>query len=573
MIDRLAKLLCLSLPMLMTVAHGGAAHSASPKAQPNIIVIFIDDMGYGDVGFNGVTGAKTPSIDQMAAEGMIFDDFYVDCAVCSGSRAALLTGTRYQRLGMRPVLFPDGDVGLNPDEVTIAEVLRDSGYKTACVGKWHLGHLPPCLPTYHGFDSYFGIPYSNDMWIDPANQLASDIVLRQGVTLEDLQAGKKVKNWVPMMRGEEIVEYPANQDTLTKRYTEEAMAFIKDNKAKPFFLYLPHSMVHQPLAASPEFQGRTKTALGDAIEEVDWSVGEIIKTLKEEQLAEKTLVIFTSDNGAALGSSRPLRGKKRSIYDGGMREPTVMWWPGQIPAGTTCTELASSVDLLPTLAGLSGGELPERKIDGKDIWPLMAGLEGAKSPHDTYVFTYGAGAVRSGKWKFYPWSESNTRKDKAAQPRGRAASPLPVQLYDTDADISETKNLAQQYPDVVSRLQSAYDVYLADVNATKRSLAVMTRPDGSLSPARPSIRKKANQGTRKAEAKQDATSANATSANATSTNVTLTNTTLANATGKGNSKEYKSEIAWAEPPVVTPGSVDKCSPFGCGCSFSRARGH
>lgn len=456
--------------------------------RPNVIVIFIDDMGYGDVGFNGATGPKTPNLDRMCEEGMRFNDFYVGCAVCSGSRTALMTGAHYRRLNMNAVLFPNSGAGLHPDEVTVADMLKTAGYKTACVGKWHLGHLPPCLPTYQGFDSYYGVPYSNDMWIDPANKLAKNIVVREGLTLDQVKAGHKKKNWVPLMRDEEVIEYPANQKTLTKRYTEESIRFIKENKDGPFFLYLPHTMVHLPLAVSKAFEGRTGKLIWDAIEEVDWSVGEILKTVKEMGIDKNTLVIFTSDNGAAVGSSLPLRAKKGSVYDGGIREPTVMWWPGKIPAGSVCREVAASIDVLPTVAGLADAKLPDRKIDGHDIWPLMSGQKGAKSPHDTYVLMHGPGCVRSGKWKFYPWPEG-----KGGGRRGpvvKNPSKHPVQLYDTVADISEKQNLAADYPDVVKRLAAVYTTHVADIKANNRPTAKMPRPDDAHSAGRPGGPKK-----------------------------------------------------------------------------------
>lgn len=452
--------------------------------RPNFIVIFIDDMGYGDVGFNGATEPKTPHLDQMAAEGMRFTDFYVGCAVCSGSRTALMTGTHYQRLSMNAVLFPNSDQGLHPDELTIADMLKTVGYKTACVGKWHLGHLPPCLPTYQGFDSYFGVPYSNDMWIDPANKLAKNIVIRNGLTLEEVRAGHKKRNWVPLFRDEEVVEYPADQKTLTKRYTEEAIRFIQGSKEQPFFLYLPHTMVHLPLAVSEAFEGRTDKLIWDAIEEVDWSVGEILKTLRREGLDEKTLVVFTSDNGAAVGSSLPLRSRKASVYDGGIREPTLMRWPGKLPAGETCREVAATIDLLPTFAKLADADFPDRLIDGKDIWPLMARKKNAVSPHEHYVLMHGAGAVRSGKWKFYPWSEA-TGKDRGARLPNREPSTYPVQLYDTVADISERSNVAEQHPEIVQALQVAYDRHVANIKETRRPTATMPRPEDAVSPARP----------------------------------------------------------------------------------------
>lgn len=460
----------------------GESHSAQPR--PNVVVIFIDDMGYGDVGFNGATIPKTPHLDRMATEGMVFEDFYVGCAVCSGSRTALLTGAHYQRLSMNPVLFPTSDNGLHPDEVTIADMLKNAGYRTACVGKWHLGHLPPCLPTFQGFESYYGIPYSNDMWIDPANKLAGDIILREGLTLEDVKAGHRAKNQVPLMRGEEIIEYPVDQSTITRRYTEEAIKFIQASKDRPFFLYLPHTMVHRPLHVSDAFattEGSGRALIHDAIEEIDWSVGEILKAIKKAGIDDSTLVIFTSDNGAAVGSSLPLRSKKGSVYDGGIREPTVMRWPGYIPAGTKCTEVAATIDLLPTFANLCGGELPQNKIDGHNIWPLMSGKKDARSPHREYVLMHGPGTVRSGKWKFYPWPEGKSGSRHDFIPSGRKPSPLPVQLYDTDTDIGETKNLADKYPEIVEMLAKAYEQHVADIEANRRPTAAMLRPEGAIS--------------------------------------------------------------------------------------------
>jgi arylsulfatase A-like enzyme len=285
------------------------------------------------------------------------------------------------------------------------------------------------------------------------------------------------------MRDDEIVEYPADQSTLTKRYTEEAIKFIQENKDGPFFLYLPHTMVHVPLAVSEGFKNRNDKLIWDAIEEVDWSVGEILKAVAEAGIDENTLVIFTSDNGAAVGSSLPLRAKKGSVYDGGIREPTVMRWPGKIPARSICSEVAATIDLLPTLAGLANADLPERKIDGKDVWPLMKGEPNAKSPHEAYCLMHGPGCVRSGKWKFYPWPEGQGRR------RGAAAKPNPssppVQLYDIVADIGETKNLATEFPEVVQRLQAAYNAHVADINANRRPTAEMPRPAGAMSANRP----------------------------------------------------------------------------------------
>ncbi len=476
------KRLLLIAPLVALSTNFVLSTDVVAADQPNVIVIFIDDMGYGDVGFNGATGPKTPNLDRMATEGMKFTDFYVGCAVCSGSRTALLTGAHYQRLSMNAVLFPNSSAGLHPDEVTIAEMLSGAGYATKCVGKWHLGHLPPCLPTMQGFQSYYGVPYSNDMWIDPANKLAKDLVLREGLTLDEVKAGHRKRNSVPLMRDDEVIEYPADQSTLTKRYTEESIRFINANKDGPFFLYLPHTMVHLPLAVSDAFKNRTGKLIWDAIEEVDWSVGEILKAVAAAGIDENTLVIFTSDNGAAVGSSLPLRAKKGSVYDGGIREPTLMRWPGKIPAGSVCREVAASIDVLPTLAKLAGGKLSGRKIDGHDIWPLMSGVKGAKSPHQTYCLMHGPGTVRSGKWKFYPWPEGKGGRRDAARTK---PSPDPVQLYDTVADISETTNLAAKNPDVVKRLQAAYDAHVAEIQANRRPTAKLTRPTGVASSERP----------------------------------------------------------------------------------------
>lgn len=479
------RLLVGLLLACLLVSHAEHAFGEKVKQPPNVVIIFIDDLGFGDVEFNGAKGPRTPNLNQMAAEGMKFTDFYVGCAVCSGSRTALLTGTHYQRLSMSPVLFPNSKQGLHPEEQTIADMLKEAGYRTACVGKWHLGHLPPCLPTYQGFDSYYGIPYSNDMWIDPANKLAEDIDLREGVTLQEVQNGVTKRNVVPLMRDEEIIEYPCDQNTVTKRYTEEAIRFIKSESDQPFFLYLPHTMVHLPLHVSKDFQGRTDKLIWDAIEEVDWSVGEILKTLRDEQIAENTLVIFTSDNGAAVGSSLPLRAKKASVYDGGIREPTLMWWPGTIPAGTVCEEITASIDLLPTLAKLCDGKLSGRRIDGVDIRSVMF-TENAEGPRESFVLMHNEGTVRHGKWKYYPWKEKKQGRDA---PKGRAPSDEPVQLYDIVADIGETTNLAAQHPELCEQLQKMFEDHVADIKATRRPTAPLIRPQDASPPNNPNRKK------------------------------------------------------------------------------------
>lgn len=458
------------LLIALAILSGGVAHAAERPSKPNVVLIFIDDMGYADVGCFGAEKIRTPNINRLATEGMKFTDFYSNCAVCSGSRAALLTGCHYQRLSIAPVLFPRDSVGLHPEETTIAEMLKANGYATACVGKWHLGHKPNLLPTRQGFKSYFGIPYSNDMWIDPQAPLAKDVKLNGDWTVEKIRnAPNPPKNISPLYRNEEVIEYPIDQTQLTRLYTEESIKFIQTNKDKPFFLYLPHSMCHVPLYASESFKGKSAAGLfGDVIEELDWSVGEILKTLQAAGIDDRTLVIFTSDNGAATGSAKPFRGKKATMYEGGVREPTLMRWPGQIPAGAVCSEVAGTIDILPTLAELTNASLPERKIDGHNIWPLMRGDEQAKSPHEQYVLLHGQGSVRSGKWKYYPWPEGGTggpnqKKKKAAPP-----SAEPVQLYDLSADISETNNVAADHPQVCEQLHAAYLALKDEIAANKR---------------------------------------------------------------------------------------------------------
>jgi len=452
----------------------GAAALAAPRwlsaarapNKPNFIVIFTDDQGYQDVGCFGSPDIRTPNLDRMAAEGMKFTDFYVAASVCSPSRAALLTGCYPPRVGGLPVLFPRSTIGLNPEEVTIAEILKKQGYATACFGKWHLGHLPPFLPRRHGFDYYYGIPYSNDMTLAADMKFAADVKLGEGLSVEQLKAAGKKGGQVPLMRNEEVIEYPADQSTLTKRYTEEVVRFIGANKDRPFFVYLPHTMPHVPLYASEAFKGKSKRGLyGDVIEEIDWSVGEIIKAVQAAGLDERTLVVFTSDNGpwlskgAAGGSALPLRDGKFGTWEGGMREPTIMRWPGRIPGGSVCSEVAGTIDLLPTLAKLAGGAPPAgRVIDGKDIWPLMAAQADARSPHEGYYYYRGKGlqAVRSGQWKLRLGSKRTVRKkEKTADGKTKTVQVAvedKAQLYDLAADIGEKTNVAEQHPDVVKRL-------------------------------------------------------------------------------------------------------------------------
>ncbi|QDU63221.1 Arylsulfatase [Planctomycetes bacterium Pan216] len=410
---------------------------AAPE-HPNVIIIFCDDLGYNDIGPFGSTKHRTPNLDRMAKQGRRFTDFYVSSGVCSPSRSSLMTGCYPRRVGLhlndegKWVLFPGNKRGLNPEEITIADLLKPLGYATACVGKWHLGDQPEFLPTRQGFDTYFGIPFSNDM---------------------GLWKPERGYPPLPLMRQEKVIETEPDQGELTKRYTEEAVRFIGERKDGPFFLYFPHTMPHAPQAASKDFLGKSANGRwGDAVEEIDWSTGVLLDTLEKLDIADRTLVIFTSDNGGAVrwgASNKPLRGGKGGTWEGGHRVPMIAWWPGEIPAGTTCSEMATTMDLLPTIADLTGAMMPsDRIIDGKDIWPLLAGKPGAKTPHEAYFYYYRdqLDAVRSGDWKLFVNRGNKMR-----------AKPMPAELYHLRDDIGETTNVAAKHPDVVAQLKSLLD--------------------------------------------------------------------------------------------------------------------
>ena len=421
---------------------------------PNFVLIFMDDQGYQDVGVFGSKTIRTPNLDNMANEGMKFTDFYSLAAVCSPSRAGLMTGCYPPRVGITKVLFPRDIIGLNPDETTIAEILKTKNYSTTAIGKWHIGHLPKFLPTNHGFDSYFGIPYSNDM----------DGVKGKSRNLDRAWVERDISPWnVPLLRNTKEIERPADQNSITKRYTQEAQKFIRNNKDNPFFLYLPHSMPHIPLFVSDDFYSNNpKEAYIRTIEEIDHSIGQILKTLKETGVDNNTLVVFTSDNGPWHlklrhhgGSALPLRGAKFSTWEGGMRVPTIMRWPGKIPAGSVCKEIAAACDILPTFAKLAKAELPKHKIDGKNIWPLMSEGINAKSPHTDFYYYRGNGlrAIRSGNWKLH--IGNNNKKQKTKQ--------LPLTLYNLEKDISEKNDVAAKNQTVVNSLYKraqAFDMEL-----------------------------------------------------------------------------------------------------------------
>jgi arylsulfatase A len=437
-------------------------------ARPNFIIILCDNLGYGDVGCFGSKLHRTPHIDRMAQQGMRFTDFYSTSGVCTPSRASLLTGCYPRRVNMhvaedgRPVLSPVAKKGLHPDEVTIAELLRARGYATACIGKWHLGDQLPFLPTRQGFDYYLGIPYSDDMTARPE------------------------RGWppLPLMVNEEVVEAPVDRNLLTKRYTERAIKFIKANKEKRFFVYLSHAMPGSTTSpfSSRQFQGKSANGpWGDSVEELDWSTGEILEALGQLDLDERTLVVWTSDNGAprrnpAQGLNTPLAGWGYTSAEGGQRVPCIMWWPGKIPAGTSCSELCTMMDLLPTFAGLARSKPPQdRIIDGHDIWPLLSGEPGAKSPYEGFYYYYMGQlqAVRSGKWKLHLPLQAKWRNFRGDTTASEA------ELYDLKTDVGETRNLAGEHPGIVRRLLALAEKARADLGDVDQP-STRQRPAGAV---------------------------------------------------------------------------------------------
>ena len=448
----------LAAGALLAAAVSARAQAAPPRP-PNLILIFADDLGYADIGPFGAKGYATPHLDRVAAEGIKFTDFYAAAPLCTPSRAALLTGCYPQRVGLTRVLFPWDRVGLHPEETTLAELLRSRGYATACIGKWHLGQLPPHLPTRHGFDTYFGIPYSNDMSPDPRNNPSP---------------GPYVYPPLPLVRNEITIDTEPDQSQLTARYTAEAVRFIEAHKDQPFFLYLPHTMPHVPLYASDPFMGKSPRGLyGDVIQELDDSVGQILTALQRLGLDNQTLLVFTSDNGPwagkgeHAGSAGPLRGAKGQALEGGMRVPFLARFPGRILAGAVASEPATTLDLLPTFAHLAGAPLPDRPIDGQNIWPLLAGEPGAASPHDAiyYYTAHQLRAVRSGRWKLC-----------VALPGMRKALDQPV-LYDLATDLHEDHNVAADHPEVVARMMTLITRARRDLGDTlTQSRGAATRP-------------------------------------------------------------------------------------------------
>src|SRR5581483_4859447 len=395
------------------------------SAQPNIILIYADDLGYGDLGCYG-SAITTPNLDQMAADGARFLNFYSASAVCSPSRAALMTGRYPARVNVPRVLGPGDDGGLPDSETTMGQMLQAAGYRTMCIGKWHLGDHHPYLPLDRGFDAYFGIPYSNDMWPRP------------------------------LMRDNDVIEQPATLETLTPRYTDEAVKFIGSAR-QPFFLYMPHTYPHVPLAASPRFQGKSGQGLyADVIQELDWSVGQVLQAVKDNGLDDNTLVLFSSDNGPWWqGSQGRLRGRKGETYEGGMREPLIARFPGLIPAGTVCPGVATTMDVFPTLARLCNAPLPSNRLDGVDIWPLLTGRQ---DQVDRDVFLYFDDVfiqcARLGRWKLHV-SRYNTKAWSPVPPGGKVNLPLPKpELYDLEKDFQESYDCAASHPEIVADIRA-----------------------------------------------------------------------------------------------------------------------
>jgi arylsulfatase A len=423
------------------------------------VLIFADDLGYADVGCYGAKGYATPHIDRLAAGGTRFTDFYVAQAVCSASRASLLTGRYSNRVGILGALGPGFKNGIRAEELTLGEVFKSRGYATAIYGKWHLGDRDPYLPADHGFDDYFGLPYSNDMWPNhPTSKSFPPL---------------------PLIDGKKTVQTQPDQRNLTTQYTERAVSFIEKNKDRPFFLYVPHSMPHVPLFVSDKFAGKTQRGLfGDVIAEIDWSVGQVLDALQRNGLDDNTLVIFASDNGPWLsygdhaGSAGPLREGKGTTFEGGVRVPAIFRWPGTIPAANVCREPAMTIDVLPTMAKLIDADLPAGHVlDGRDIWPLVSGKAGAKSPHDALYFYWDRQlqAVRAGKWKLHfphAYRTMTESKGGGGTPGDYRQEQIGLSLYDLEADAGETMDVAPQHPEVVARLTAFAEIARRDLGDT-----------------------------------------------------------------------------------------------------------
>ncbi len=466
--------------LVLILGLAGGLFAQPPQAdasKPNIVIILTDDQGYADVGVYGAKGFETPVLDRLASEGIRFTSFYATESACSPTRASIMTGSYPTRVGIPEVLFPGATEGLNPDEITIAELARGQGYATQAIGKWHLGDHPLFLPTNHGFDHYFGLPYSNDMSPDPKH---------------NYWPKNRVKNPpLPLIRDTTVIEREPDQSQLTRRYTVEAVEFIKEHAHDPFFLYLAHSMPHTPIFASEAFAGTTEQgAYGDVISEIDWSVGQVIETLEDLGIERNTLVFFCSDNGPWLvfgnhaGSAGPFREGKATTFEGGHRVPAIAWWPGTIKPGGVYDGIASSMDLFPTVAGIVGAPVPtDRVIDGKDLRPVLLGDSTAIHPYDAFFF-YRSGrleGVRSSHWKLHVphWYVTPDSIGNDAWPGVYRREDMPLALYDLQADPGETADVSGRHPDVVARLSALIDRARREIgDAITGSVGSLARPPG-----------------------------------------------------------------------------------------------
>lgn len=463
---------------LSLIAIFAFASFSVPKRLPNVVLIFTDDQGYNDVGVFGASDIETPNLDALAQKGIRLTNFYAAQAVCSASRAALLTGTYPNRIGIHGALWPSAPMALNPSETTMAEMLKSKGYATGIFGKWHLGSTPGYLPQNHGFDTFFGIPYSNDMW----------------------QKHPTDPNYppLPLYQDDTRIRFLDDQTSLTTEITEKAISFIEQNQNKPFFAYVPHPQPHVPLFVSDKFKGKSKRGMyDDVISEIDWSVGEIWKTIERLNLDDNTILIFTSDNGPWMsygkhsGSAFPLREGKGTAWEGGVREPFIMYWKNHLEGGKVINTPAMTIDIFPTLAHITRASLPDVKIDGKNILPVLKG-QTAQSPQEAYFFYYNTNelqAVRSGKWKLYFPHQYRTLKGKQGRDDGKPieyeyVSLTEMELYDLENDISETRNMATANPETVARLQRLANRARFDMG----DALTKTKGTGNRAPARLRVR-------------------------------------------------------------------------------------
>ena len=454
----------------------------------NVVIIFMDDMGYGDPECYGGGPYHTPNINRLAADGMRFTNFYDAQAVCSASRSALLTGCYPTRIGISGALDHNSKIALNPEEETIAELLKTKGYKTAIIGKWHLGNKPPYLPLQNGFDEFFGLPYSNDMWP----------VYYDGTPWTDTSSYRSTYPPLPLYEGNQAIKTLKTLDDqaqLTTAYTERAVKYIQQNKNHPFFLYLAHSMVHVPIAASSKFKGKSGAGLfGDVMEEVDWSVGEVMKALKANGIAENTLVIFSSDNGPWLtfgnhaGSSGGLREGKGTAWDGGLKVPFIVNWPGNIPQGTICNNLTTTMDLLPTIVEICKAKLPAKKIDGVNVLDLFLAKQGA-NPRDEFVYYYDKNslkAIRKGNWKLaFPCISQTYDKPGAIGQDGfpgkYGSDSVRLALYNLAIDAGEERDVKDQHPEIVKQLTAIADKYRKEIgDGLTKQVGTEVRPAAKL---------------------------------------------------------------------------------------------